>query len=233
MLQISLSNISLLRSHYCEFISCVLFCQVYAPLARPGESVEVGWANYQARYRRSIEDSDAFWAEQAREHLSWFSPFTRVSGGDFLSGDVHWFDNGKLNVSYNCIDRHLEAGRGGDVAILWEGDDPSNSRSITFESLSREVNRIANVLKEEGVRKGDVVTIYMPMIPELAMVMLACSRIGAVHSIVFAGFSAESLKGRIKDCNSRFVFTADQGLRGGKQIHLKQIVDEVRESCIY
>ena len=136
------------------------------------------------------------------------------------TGDIHWFSGGKLNVSYNCIDRHVEK-KGDQTAILWEGDEPGDSRSISFKELLSEVSRISNLLKSKGVSKGDVVTIYMPMIPEIAMVMLACTRIGALHSVVFAGFSSESLKDRILDCDSKWVFTSDEGKRGGKTIRLK------------
>lgn len=141
-----------------------------------------------------MESPHEFWTEEANKYIEWFSPFTRVMDGDFVEGDMNWFANGKMNVCYNCVDKHL-ATKHDQVAIIWEGDEPGLSRNITFAELSREVSRIANVLKAKGVKKGDVVTLYMPMIPELAMTMLACARIGAIHSIVFAGFSAESVKG--------------------------------------
>jgi acetyl-CoA synthetase len=172
-----------------------------------------------------LNDKAKFWSEKA-QMLTWFSPFTNVFNGSFQYGDISWFQDGKLNVCYNCIDRHLSE-RSEETAIIWESDEPTISRKVTFAELFRETCRIANVMKAQGVRKGDVVTIYMPMIPELAMTMLACTRIGAIHSIVFAGFSAESLKGRIIDCGSKFIFTADEGLRGGKVITLKTVVDEV------
>lgn len=143
---------------------------------------------------------------------------------------MNWFTNGKMNVCYNCVDKHLPQKKN-QVALIWEGDEPGVDKQITYGELSKQVSRIANVMKAMGVKKGDVVTLYMPMIPELAMTMLACARIGAIHSIVFAGFSAESLRGRIVDCDSKFVFTADEGLRGGKNLKLKSIVDAVR-ACV-
>jgi acetyl-CoA synthetase len=195
---------------------------------RPFQSIGHGetWASYSQKYKRSIEDPTGFWGEEAMKTLSWIQPFTSVVSGTFDAGDINWFANGKLNVSYNCIDRHIERGLGDKIAIIWEGDEPDKCRKITFTELRQMTCKIANVLKARGVRKGDAVTIYMPMIPELAITMLACARIGAVHSVVFAGFSAESLRGRILDCGSRFVVTADQGLRGGKRIALKTIVDD-------
>ncbi len=162
--------------------------------------------------------------------LEFFSPYKNVSKGDFIQGDVRWFTEGKLNVCYNCVDKHL-ATRGDQTAIIWEGDEPGTDKKISYNELHREICKIANVMTSHGVRKGDVVTIYMPMIPELAMVMLACCRIGAIHSIVFAGFSSESLKGRIIDCNSKYIFVADEGLRGGKVLKLKNIADEAVAGC--
>ena len=192
-----------------------------------GKNVEENFAEYKARYQRSLTDPSGFWKETALEYVSWFSPFDDdcVFGGSVKEGDMHWFRNGKLNISYNCVDRHVSSGRGDQTALLWEGDEPGLNRAITYSELQRGVCRIANVMKTRGVKKGDVVTIYMPMIPELAMVMLACCRIGAVHSIVFAGFSAESLRGRITDCSSQWIFTSDQGRRGGRSLPLKDIVD--------
>ena len=189
-----------------------------------GETTDALWKSYIQRYTQSLDDPDAFWTEEANKYLTWITPFTKVSSGDFDNGDINWFTDGKLNACYNCVDKHLPH-RAHQTAIIWDGDEIGTSRLITYAELAREVSKIANVMKTYGVRKGDVVTLYMPMIPELAMTMLACARIGAVHSVVFAGFSAESLKGRIVDCNSKFVFTADQGLRGGKVIELKKTVD--------
>ncbi len=188
-------------------------------------------AAYHAMYRRSVEDTEAFWAEEARR-LDWLTPFTRVKNTSFGPGEVsiRWFEDGSLNVAANCTDRHL-ATRGDQVAIIWEGDDPSVSRTITYRQLHEEVCRFANVLKGQGVAKGDRVTIYLPMIPEAAFAMLACARIGAIHSVVFAGFSPDSLAGRIRDCGSRIVITADEGLRGGRKVPLKHNVDIALKSC--
>ena len=185
---------------------------------------------YLKMYERSVNDPEGFWGEQA-ERITWFKPWTKVKDGAFDDEiRVEWFVNGKLNVAYNCLDRHLE-NNGDRVAILWEGDDPSMSREITYKQLHEEVCKFANVLKSRGIRKGDRVTIYLPMIPELAVAMLACTRIGAVHSIVFAGFSPESLAGRIDDCGSKLVITADEGLRGGKRVPLKYNTDEALTRC--
>ncbi|MDH4991335.1 acetate--CoA ligase [Aquamicrobium lusatiense] len=176
-------------------------------------------------YADSINDPDAFWGEHGRR-IDWFKPYTKVKNTSF-EGDVSikWFEDGELNISYNCIDRHLEK-RGDQVAILWEGDNPAEDRKITYKELHEQVCRLANVMKKHGVRKGDRVTIYMPMIPEAAYAMLACTRIGAVHSVVFGGFSPDALGGRIVDCESTFVITADEGLRGGRTIPLKENTDK-------
>ncbi|MDB5551512.1 MAG: acsA [Rhizobium sp.] len=176
-------------------------------------------------YRESVENPDAFWAEHGKR-IDWSKPFTKVKNTSF-EGDVpiRWFEDGETNVSYNCIDRHL-AEHADQVAIIWEGDDPSLSRKITYREVHEQVCRLANVMKARGVKKGDRVTIYMPMIPEAAYAMLACARIGAIHSVVFGGFSPDALGGRIVDCESTFVITADEGLRGGKPIPLKNNVDK-------
>jgi acetyl-CoA synthetase len=181
---------------------------------------------YRDMYRRSVEDPDGFWGEQAKR-IDWLTPFTRVKNTTFAYPDVSikWFEDGELNVAANCIDRHLRD-RADQVAIIWEGDDPSVDKKITYRELYAHVCRLANVMKAHGVRKGDRVTIYMPMIPEAAYAMLACARIGAVHSVVFGGFSPDSLANRIADCASSFVITADEGLRGGKPIPLKANVDK-------
>ena len=172
-------------------------------------------------YRRSIEDPDGFWREQAKR-LDWVKFPTRIKNVDFKDdARIRWFEDGVLNVSANCIDRHL-ATRGDQTAILWEGDDPNFDKKITYRELHRQVCKLANVLKELGVRKGDRVTIYMPMIPETAYAMLACARIGAIHSVVFGGFSPDSLADRINDCDSKLVITTDGGLRGGRNVPLKQ-----------
>ncbi len=183
-------------------------------------------ATYFDMYRRSIEDNEAFWEEQAAI-VDWFKPFTRVKDVSFDREDLHirWYEDGELNVSYNCLDRHI-ASRGNDTAIIWEGDDPGVELRLTYGELLERVCRFANVLKGMGVTKGDRVTIYMPMIPDAAVAMLACTRIGAVHSVVFGGFSPEALAGRIIDCESKFLITADEGLRGGRTVPLKDNVDK-------
>jgi acetyl-CoA synthetase len=182
-------------------------------------------AEYQRMYAASIDNNEGFWAEHG-QRIDWFKPFTSVKNVSYKPGEVKiaWYEDGVTNVSYNCIDRHL-AKRAEQVAIIWEGDDPNASKSITYRQLHQEVCRFANVLKANGVKKGDAVTIYLPMIPEAAYAMLACARIGAVHSIVFGGFSPDSLANRIEDCDSKVVITADEGLRGGKSVHLKKNVD--------
>ena len=190
----------------------------------------VDQAGYEDLYTRSVADPEGFWGEQAKR-IDWIKPWTRVKNTSF-SGDVsiRWFEGGQLNVSANCLDRHL-AKRSNQVAIIWEGDDPNTSRSITYAEAHAETCRMANVLKANGVQKGDRVTIYLPMIPEAAYAMLACARIGAVHSVVFGGFSPEALAGRILDCDSKFVITADEGLRGGKPVPLKRNTDEALTKC--
>ena len=188
-------------------------------------------ARYEELYRRSLEDPAGFWAEQA-QILDWIKPFTEVRDVSFARDDVHirWFGDGVLNACANCLDRHLPE-RADQTAILWEGDDSADQKALTYSELHREVCRFANVLKTLGVRKGDRVTIYLPMIPEIAVAVLACARIGAVHSVVFGGFSPESIAGRIRDCDSRLVITADEGLRGGRAIPLKANVDRALEDC--
>ncbi|MFW0756212.1 acetate--CoA ligase [Pseudomonas sp. H11T01] len=186
--------------------------------------------DYHRLYRQSIEQPDIFWAEQAKRFLDWSTPWQSVQHADLKTGAASWFAGGQLNVSYNCIDRHLEQ-RGDQIAIIWEGDDPAESAQITYKKLHHNVCRLANVLKSRGVKKGDRVCIYMPMVPEAAYAMLACSRIGAVHSVVFGGFSPDSLRDRILDADCRTVITADEGVRGGKYIALKQNVDKALLSC--
>ncbi|NIX75327.1 acetate--CoA ligase [Microvirga terricola] len=182
-------------------------------------------AGYRAKYEASVKDPNGFWAEEAKR-IHWFKPFTLVKNTNFGPENVtiRWFEDGTTNVAYNCIDRHLET-RGDQVAIIWEGDDPSESKKVTYRELHAEVCRMANIMRNRGVSKGDRVTIYMPMIPEAAYAMLACARLGAIHSVVFGGFSPESLAGRIEDAQSRFVVTADEGLRGGRKVPLKDNVD--------
>ena len=179
---------------------------------------------YEAMYKKSIENPDEFWAQQAQQFLSWEQPWTNVCTYDFKKGETTWFSNAKLNVSSNCIDRHLDT-RGDQTAIIWEGDDPADSKSISYKQLHSHVCKLANVLKDRGIKKGDRVCIYMPMIPEAAYAMLACSRIGAIHSVVFGGFSPEALKGRILDSDCQLVITSDEGIRGGKTVPLKNNVD--------
>ena len=187
-------------------------------------------AKYLEMYRRSIEDPEGFWREQAKR-LEWVEFPTRIKNVDFKDDvRIRWFEDGVLNVSVNCIDRHL-ATRGDQTAILWEGDDPDFDKKITYRELHRQVCKLANVLKELGVRKGDRVTIYMPMIPETAYAMLACTRIGAIHSVVFGGFSPDSLADRINDCDSKLVITSDGGLRGGRNVPLKQNTDAALKRC--
>ncbi len=186
---------------------------------------------YLSMYKNSIDNNEQFWKEQA-ERIHWEKKFTIIKNIKYSKNDVkiNWYEDGLLNVSYNCIDRHAKEDPN-RIAIIWEGDDPNNVKKITYSELLIEVSKTANVLKKIGVRKGDRVTIYLTMIPELAYVMLACARIGAVHSIIFGGFSSESIAGRIKDCKSEFVVTADEGVRGGKLIPLKKTTDNALEEC--
>ena len=181
-------------------------------------------------YHRSITNPDEFWHEQASKYLEWISEWDQVSEHDFSKGQVSWFKGGKLNATINCIDRHLAA-RADQTAIIWEGDDPDESNHISYQELYESVCKFSNALKERGVNKGDRVCIYMPMIPEAAYAMLACARIGAIHSVVFGGFSPESLKDRILDSDCQTVITADEGLRGSKKIPLKENVDEALHQC--
>ncbi|PPV41353.1 acetate--CoA ligase [Ectopseudomonas oleovorans] len=185
---------------------------------------------YLRLYQQSVEQPEIFWAEQAKAFLSWFKPWDQVHASDLQLGHAEWFKGGQLNVAYNCIDRHLEK-RGEQIAIIWEGDNPAESAHITYNKLHHNVSRLANVLKSRGVKKGDRVCIYMPMIPEAAYAMLACARIGAVHSVVFGGFSPDALRDRILDADCRAVITADEGVRGGKYIPLKANVDKALQSC--
>ena len=186
--------------------------------------------NYLRMYQYSIDKPEEFWAEQAKKILEWSKPWDTVMNCDFQTGYIRWFEGGTLNVSVNCIDRHLEL-RGDQVAIIWEGDNPSQDKKITYRQLHKEVCKFANVLKSQGVKKGDCVCIYLPMISEAATVMLACTRIGAVHSVVFGGFSAEALKDRIVDSDCHYVVCADEGYRGGKTLAIKANVDSAAEFC--
>ncbi|MGD2136905.1 MAG: acetate--CoA ligase [Gammaproteobacteria bacterium] len=187
-------------------------------------------AAFNSMYRQSVEDPAAFWAEQAGKFLSWDTPWDNVLDWDYSRGHIRWFEGGKLNACYNCVDRHLDS-RGEQTALLWEGDDPADDASITYRELHEQVCRLANALKARDVKKGDRVCIYMPMIPEAVYAMLACARIGAVHSVVFGGFSPDSIKDRILDSDCRTVITADEVRRGGRCIGLKANVDQALRSC--
>ena len=197
--------------------------------AVPAEWASRAWVDeqkYQSMYKRSVEDPEGFWADVGKR-VDWIRPYTKIKNVSYGPGDVSikWYEDGTLNVCANCVDRHLKT-RGDQVAIIWEGDDPTVDQQITYRQLYEKVCRFANVLKANGVKKGDRVTIYLPMIPEAAYAMLACARIGAVHSVVFGGFSPDSLAGRIEDCESKFIITADEGVRGGRPIALKKNTDE-------
>jgi acetyl-CoA synthetase len=199
----------------------------------PEAIAQSAWVNadsYARMYEQSINDPEAFWGEHGKR-LDWIKPYTKVKDVSY-TGDVHirWFYDGTLNVSANCIDRHLKD-KADQVAIIWEGDSPDQSKNITYRELHEQVCRLANVMKARGVRKGDRVTIYLPMIPEAAYAMLACARIGAMHSIVFGGFSPDSLRDRIVDCDSHLLITSDEGLRGGRKVGLKKNADEAAKEC--
>ncbi len=195
------------------------------------QTARINAGDYERMYRESVEDPEAFWAREGMK-VDWIEPFTQAKDTSFHEADfrIRWFADGRLNVAANCLDRHL-AERGDERAIIWEGDDPGETRTVSYRELHDEVCRLANALKGLGVRKGDRVTIYLPMIPEAAAAMLACARIGAIHSIVFGGFSPDSIANRIQDCDSRLVITADEGYRGGKKVPLKANVDAALESC--
>ena len=204
---------------------------LYPVPAEWAEKARITEQGYREAYAASIENPDAFWTKEA-QRLTWMKPFTKVKNASFNEADfgIKWFEDGVLNVSENCLDRHLKD-RADQVAIIWEGDEPTQSRKITYRELHRDVCRFANVLKDLGVKKGDRITLYLPMIPEAAMAMLACTRLGAIHTIVFGGFSPEALAGRIQDCDSSIVITADAGMRGGKTVPLKANVDAALDNC--
>ncbi len=204
--------------------------EVYPVRPEWAERAWIDRARYEEMYRRSVEDPEGFWAEMA-DIVDWYRKPTKIRDVSY-TGDVHirWYEDGELNVCYNCVDRHLDKRRD-QVAILWEGDDPAKDRKITYRELHEQVCRYANVLKHMGVKKGDRVTIYLPMIPEVAYTMLACARIGAIHSVVFAGFSAESLADRINDAKAKLVVTADEGVRGGRRVPLKANTDAALAKC--
>ena len=194
---------------------------------------ENAWINkekYEDMYQESVESPDSFWEKQAAEFLDWSVKWEQVYSADFSKGHSTWFLGGKLNVTANCIDRHLD-NRGDQTAIIWEGDDPSEHKKISYKELHEHVSKMGNVLRHRNVKKGDRVCIYMPMIPEAAYAMLACARIGAVHSVVFGGFSPEALKDRILDSDCQVIITADEGYRGGKTVPLKENTDKALESC--
>ena len=205
--------------------------RTFPPSADKAAQANIDSNGYQTAYSQSLSDNDAFWAEHGKR-IDWIKPYTKVSDVSYHKPDVHirWYEDGTLNASANCLDRHL-AKRGDQTAILWEGDDPADSKHITYSQLHEDVCRFANALKARGVKKGDRVTIYMPMVPEAAVAMLACTRIGAIHSVVFGGFSPDALAGRIKDCASTVVITADEGIRGGRPIPLKANTDKALASC--
>lgn len=204
--------------------------QVYPVPATMAASAHIDHDTYEAMYRRSLEQPDAFWAEQADALIDWMKPWDRVCDWDFKSGHIRWFEGARLNVSTNCLDRHL-AERGDQTAIIWEGDDPASHRHISYRELHAEVCRFANAMKARGIGKGDRVAIYLPMIPEAAIAMLACARIGAIHSVVFGGFSADALKDRVNDSECVAIITADEGLRGGRHVPLKTNADDALTHC--
>jgi len=200
------------------------------PTAKSSRTPNCDNEKYQKMYRDSIEKSDEFWSSQAKEFLDWSKDWNSVSDVDYHKGKIEWFSGGELNVAYNCIDRHLPK-RANQAALIWEGDDPNVSKTVTYQELHDEVCRFANSLRELGVGKGDTVCIYMPMILEAAYAMLACARIGAIHSVVFGGFSPEALKDRVLDAECKVVITADEGIRGGKSVPLKNNVDTAVKDC--
>ncbi len=206
--------------------------KIYDVPAEFAAKAHINAQTYKDMYQHSVDDPEGFWAEQADKFVSWYKKWDKVMDWSYEQKDLYikWFEGGKLNVSYNCIDRHLDT-RGDQTAIIWEGDDPNDSIRITYKVLHEQVSKLANVLKTRGVKKGDRVCIYMPMILEATFAMLACTRIGAVHSVVFGGFSPESLKDRILDSDCRMVITADEGVRGGKTVPLKDNTDKAVANC--
>ena len=204
--------------------------KIYKPPQSILENSNISETEFNKLYKQSLENPEEFWADQADLYLDWDEQWTKVKENDIERGQIIWFKDGKLNASVNCIDRHLPE-NGNKVAFIWEGDDPNDSKKITYQQLHDEVCKFSNVLKIRGVKKGDRVCIYMPMIPEATYAMLACARIGAIHSVVFGGFSPESLKDRILDSDCQTVITADEGLRGGKTVPLKENVDEALVDC--
>ena len=203
----------------------------FAPASEMAAKANIDKTGYEAAYAQSLADNDRFWAEHGKR-IDWIKPYSQISDVCYDKPDVHikWYADGTLNASANCLDRHLKT-RGDQTAIIWEGDDPDDAKHITYKDLHEQVCRFANALKARGIKKGDRVTIYMPMVPEAAVAMLACTRIGAIHSVVFGGFSPDALAGRIQDCQSNCVITADEGVRGGRAIPLKANTDKALQSC--
>ena len=205
--------------------------KVYKVTNEISKNTHIDAKKYQEMYDRSINESDTFWGEQAEKFLTWFSKWDKIQEWNYDKNvNISWFTNAKLNVSYNCIDRHLDE-KGDHVAIIWEGDEPDNQKYITYRELHEEVCKFANVLKSRGIKKGDCISIYMPMVAEAAIAMLACTRIGAIHSVVFGGFSPEALKDRILDSDCKLIVTADEGIRGGRAVPLKDNVDKALTKC--
>ena len=202
----------------------------YAVPTEFAKHAHINEKQYHALYQRSIRDPEGFWGEQAKQFISWSAPWQSVTRGDFKTYDVDWFIGGRLNACYNCVDRHLET-RKDQVAIIWEGNEPHETQHITYQQLHEQICKFANVLKQQGVQKGDRVCIYMPMIPEVVVAMLACARIGAIHSVVFAGFSSEALQTRILDAGCHVLITADESIRGTKTIPLKKNCDLALQAC--
>jgi acetyl-CoA synthetase len=204
--------------------------KIYEVPSGTAKRAHIDHAKYEQMYKRSVDDPEGFWAEQAETFLDWFESWDKVLDWDFEKGHIRWFEGGKLNATHNCLDRHLDT-RGDQAAIIWESDDPKDSQTLTYRELHQQVCKFANVLRDCEVKKGDRVCIYMPMIPQVAVAMLACARIGAIHSVVFGGFSPEALKDRIQDSDCRIVITADEGVRGGKKIPLKKNTDKALKAC--
>ena len=204
--------------------------KIFTPVYRDAKKAHIpNIQAYKEMYDHSIKDPDGFWIEQAHR-LHWYKQWNSVSNNDFTKAQIKWFEGGKLNASYNCLDRHVEAGHGNQTAIVWEGNDPSDDTSFSYSELLTEVCKFANVLKSHGIKKGDRVCIYMQMIPELAIAMLACARIGAVHSIVFGAFSPDALRNRINDSSCKVLITQNTGVRGTKQnIPMKSNADTALE----
>ena len=204
--------------------------KIYPVPSSVASTAHIDKAKYESMYQQSIEDPTGFWAAQAEEFITWFKKWDKVLDWDFRKGHIRWFEGAVLNVAYNCIDRHLDS-RGDQTAIIWEGDDPNDDKHITYRELHREVCKFSNALKSRGVKKGDRVCLYMPMVSEATIAMLSCTRIGAIHSVVFDGFSPDSLRDRILDSDCQTVITADEGVRGGKKVPLKANTDSALEQC--